>query len=160
MIGLLLAAAAATVTLPAGPDLTKAIAARDTELFDVFFNRCEPDRLRAMVTGDVEFYHDRGGVVAHNADELVADYAKSCHEKEKPDSWRSRRELLASSLQVWPVPGFGAIEEGDHLFYERKGDGPEKLAGEAHFVILWKRDPDGWKMARTLSYGHRAAGAK
>lgn len=157
MIGFLLAAAAATATLPSEPDLTKQIAARDTEFFDVFFNRCEPERVRAMVTGDVEFYHDRGGVIARNADAFVADYAKSCREKEKPDAWRSRRALVSASLQVWPIAGYGAIEEGDHLFYERKGDGPEKLVGKAHFVIVWRTDPDGWKMARALSYGHGAA---
>ena len=65
-------------------------------------------------------------------------------------------ELVAGTLHVDPVPGYGAIEEGDHVFYERKGDGPEKLVGRAHFVQLWRKGEDGWRLARVLSYAHRA----
>lgn len=153
MLSLLLAAAA--IQIPAEPDLTRQIAASDTALFDIYFNRCQPDVLRTMVTPDIEFYHDKGGVVSRDATAFVADYDRSCHEKLKPDAWRSRRELVAASLRVSPVPGYGAIEEGDHRFYERQGDGPEKLVGEAHFVIVWALAPGGWQMARVLSYGHR-----
>lgn len=106
----------------------------------------------------IYMYHDRGGVVAHSAEAFVVDYRKSCTEKLKPDAWRSRRELVAASLKVDPVPGFGAIKEGDHVFYARKGDGPEKKAGLAHFVQLWALTPDGWKLSPNLSYGHVAAG--
>lgn len=155
MIPLLLAAAAA-VALPAEAEMTAQILARDAELFDVYFNRCEPDRMRTMVTPDVEFYHDKGGVIARDATALVADYEKSCREKQKPDAWRSRRELVPGSAKIYPVPGFGAIEDGDHRFYERRGEGPEKLVGEAHFTIVWALTPEGWKMSRTLSYAHRA----
>ncbi len=156
----LLALAAAALTIPEGPALTEAIRARDAEFFGVYFDRCEPARVAAMTTPDFEMYHDRGGVVARTAAAFVADYRKSCTEKLKPDAWRSRRELVAASLKVFPVPGFGAIEEGDHVFYERKGNGPEKRAGLAHFVQLWALTPDGWKLARVFSYAHAPANAE
>lgn len=158
MINLILAASLASspVPVPDYPELTAQISARDAAVFDVFFNQCQPEKLRALVTPDVEFYHDKGGVVALNAGGLIADYEKSCTARQAPDAWRSRRELVASSLKVDPVPGFGAIEEGDHQFFERQGDGPEKLVGTAHFVILWALTADGWRMKRVLSYGHHA----
>ena len=87
---------------------------------------------------------------------MVALYTKQCEAKKAPNAWRSRRELVADSLNVEPVPGFGAIEEGDHVFYERRGDGPEKLVGRAHFVQLWQLTASGWRLARVLSYSHRA----
>ena len=152
-----IALAAAALALPQGPALTDAIRAHDAEFFHVYFDRCEPAKVAAMVTSNLEMYHDRGGVVARNADAFVADYRKSCTEKLKPDAWRSRRELVANSLHVYPVPGFGAIEEGDHVFYERKGDGPEKKAGVGHFVQLWALTPQGWKLSRIFSYAHAAA---
>ena len=160
MIHLMLLAvlgAAAPLPIPQGPALSASIAARDAEMFELYFLGCDPTRLRPMLTDDTEFYHDKGGFVFRNAEAMIADYAKNCHEKAKPDAWRSRRELVAASLTVDPVPGYGAIETGEHLFYERKGDGPEKLAGRARFAIVWKWEAGVWKMSRALSYAHTAA---
>jgi hypothetical protein len=102
-------------------------------------------------------YHDRDGVVARDAATFVEDYRKWCTERQAPAAWRSRRELVRSTLSVHPVPGYGAIEDGEHLFYERQGNGPEHLAGRARFTQLWRLDPDGWKLSRVFSYRHRAA---
>ena len=151
------AASPATLALPEGAALREQVAARDAELFDVLFNRCEPERMRALVADDLEFYHDRDGVM-RGADAFVAGYARSCAERRAPDAWRSRRELVAESLVVDPVPGFGAIEAGEHLFYERRGDGPERLAGRARFAQIWALTPEGWRLSRVLSYSHAAAG--
>jgi hypothetical protein len=153
------APAASAVALPEGPALTEAVRARDAEFFDLAFLRCDPARLRTMLTPDFEFYHDRDGVVARDAEAFVADYDRSCHERQRPDAWRSRRELVALSLNVHPVPGFGAIEDGEHLFYERQGDGPEQLVGRARFTQIWALTPDGWRLARVFSYAHAPAGA-
>ncbi|MFA7262777.1 MAG: nuclear transport factor 2 family protein [Caulobacter sp.] len=143
--------------LPQGEALTAAIKARDAEFFEVFFTGCDATRVAAMLEPDFEMYHDREGVVATSAAPMVEGYAQSCEERKKPDAWRSRRELVAGSLKVEPIPGYGAFEEGDHLFYERKGDGPEKLVGKAHFVQVWRLAPDGWRLARVFSYSHQAA---
>jgi len=149
-------ALAAPQTNPADAALRAEVQAADAALFETFFERCEPARLASLVTPDFEMYHDKDGVVATSSEAFVALYTKGCEAKKAPDAWRSRRELLPETLRVDPVPGFGAIEEGDHVFYERKGDGPEKLVGKAHFVQLWKKGPDGWRAARILSYAHRA----
>ena len=161
LIALALAAApavAAAVTIPEGDALTRAIAERDSEFFALAFEGCDAASLGTMLTPDFEMYHDKGGVVARSADTFVAEYAKDCENKKKPDAWRSRRELVASSLNVHPVPGYGAIEDGEHLFYERQGDGPEKLVGRARFTQVWALTPDGWRLARVLSYAHAPAG--
>ena len=154
----LLAAAALQGAIPDEPALTEAIRARDAEFFAlVFDDGCDPDRLRTMLTPDFEMYHDRGGVVARDAEAFVRDYAQSCATRQAPDAWRSRRALVADSLNVHPVPGHGAIEDGEHLFYERRGDGPERLAGRARFTQLWRLTDDGWRLARVFSYAHAPA---
>ena len=156
--------APATAALPEGPALTEAIRARDAELFQLFFLGCDPPRLRTMLAPDFEMYHDRDGVVATNAEAFVALYDRACHARQGPDAWRSRRELVGSSLNVHPVPGYGAIEDGEHLFYEWRGSpqGPAeqagRLVGRARFTQLWKLTPDGWRVARLFSYAHAAAG--
>lgn len=159
---LVLAAAAQTAapaaTLPGQPALTEQIAARDSEFFQVFFEGCDPARVRTMIADDIEMYHDKGGFVWRGADGVIADYRKACEERKKPDSWRSRRVLVRASLRVDPVPGHGAIEDGVHLFYERKGDGPERLAGRARFTQLWSLGADGvWRLARIFSFAHEKA---
>jgi hypothetical protein len=151
-------AAAEAPALPEGPALTEAIRARDAELFQLMFEGCDPARLATLITPDVEMYHDRDGVVARSADAFVEGYRRWCTERQQPNAWRSRRALVAETLNVHPVPGYGAIEDGEHVFYERQGDGPERLVGRARFTQLWALTPDGWRLARVFSYGHRAAG--
>jgi hypothetical protein len=148
-------APAAPAKIPAGPELKAVVSARDAELFTTVFERCDPAGLRAMVTDDFEMYHDKDGVVARSGDAFVADYAKECAERSAPNAWRSRRELVPGSLTVDPVTGYGAIEDGEHRFYEHKGNGPEKLAGRAHFTHVLALTRSGWRLARVLSFSHR-----
>ena len=142
---------------PVEPDLTAQIAAADARLFHLFFEECDPAALATMVTDDIEFYHDKDGLVFLDSAAMIAGYTEQCEGRKAPDAWRSRRELVAGSMHVEPIPGFGAIEEGDHVFYERQGDGPEKLVGRAHFVQVWQQSPRGWRLSRVLSYSHRPA---
>ena len=151
-------AAAAAVAVPPQPALTEQIAAVDSELFQLLFEQCDPQRMAGLLAEDLEFYHDKAGA-QRGRDSFVAQYAKDCAARADPAAWRSRRELVRSSLHVDPVPGHGAIETGEHLFFERKGaDGTEKLAGRAKFAQLWTLGSDGkWRLSRVLSYAHVAA---
>lgn len=148
--------AADPVTLPEPAALYEQITARDRELFDVLFEQCAPEKMRALVTADFEFYHDKGGATL-GADKFVADYARMCEERRKPDAWRSRRKPVEGTFAVDPIAGFGALHTGEHQFFERQGEGPQSLAGRAKFANLWKLTPDGWRLTRVFSYSHGAA---
>jgi hypothetical protein len=155
----LFALAALAVAVPPQPQLTEQVARADAELFDLFFVKpCDERKFRALIADDVEFYHDKDGFVMRSAKDFMAAYRQSCTSRTDPKAWRSRRELVAGSLRVDPVPGFGAMEAGDHLFYERHGfDGTEKLAGRARFAMVWIFGADGqWRVSRVLSYAHAA----
>ena len=60
---------------------------------------------------DLEFYHDKGG---------LADYAETAHgfhrlfDANKQSGMR--RDLVPGSMEVYPVPGFGAIETNVRFF--------------------------------------------
>lgn len=140
-----------------GKALYDTLLARDAELFSIGFDRCDPPAMAAMLVDDLEFYHDKDGVVATSAEQFVADYARKCESRKTSAEPRSRRELVAGSMTVHPMEGYGAIQQGEHLFYERRGDGLERLAGRARFTHLWKNDSGVWKLARVLSYDHQAA---
>lgn len=146
----------ASTEVPTDPAvLSEAILARDAAVFDTMFNLCEPETFAEMVTPDIEFYHDKGGAMI-GREAFVADYARNCEARKAPDAWRSRRELVPESTRINPVPGVGAVQEGTHRFYERRGDGPERLTGQARFAILWKLTDGQWRMARVFSIDHSA----
>src|SRR5688572_16148803 len=98
LVLMLAAAAVPAPAMPEGPALRTSIEARDAELFELFFLGCDPERLRPMLADDIEFYHDKGGFVFRNAGEMVAEYSRQCASRAKADAWRSRRELVKSSL--------------------------------------------------------------
>ena len=151
--------APASVTLPDQPALTQQIAARDSELFELLFSgHCDSARFRGLLADDIEFYHDKDGAI-RSADAFVAGYERNCAARQDPGAWRSRRELVPGTLRVDPIPGLGAVEAGEHLFYEREGvTGTEQLAGRARFAPLWVLGPDGtWRLSRVFSFAHQAA---
>jgi hypothetical protein len=159
MSAIILFLAAAAAAIPADTEALRAeVQAADDRFFTAYFaSNCQADTVAAMLSDDFEMYHDKGGVVATSATQFMADYAAACAARAPSDAWRSRRELVPESLLVDPVPGFGAIEDGQHRFYERRGDGPERLAGIAHFTQLWEKTATGWKLKRVFSFAHRAA---
>ncbi len=92
MLGYLLAAAAAAVTVPPAEALKPQIERVDADFFKLFFEGgCDIDRFRTYLADDVEFYHDKGGFNVRNADEFAAIFAKNCKDREDPKAWRSRR---------------------------------------------------------------------
>lgn len=156
LTAMVVAGSANAATLPEGPALRQAIDKVDAVFFDLVFEGCDPERLNAMLTPDFEMYHDKGGEVARSAATFVADYKKNCEARRAPDAWRSRRELVPGTMTLHPIAGIGVLEQGEHVFYERKGNGPEKLVGKARFTQLWRLEPDGWKLSRVFSYDHEA----
>ena len=158
--GLTAALAVAQTPAPAAaiPDeaaLAPIIAERDAVLFATMFDRCDPAALADLVSDDLEFYHDRGGLTATRT-AFIADYAKGCEARKAPNAWRSRRELVPGTMKIYTIPGVGAVEEASHLFYERQGDGPETLVGRARFSMLWRLEDGHWRLARAFSIDHAA----
>lgn len=134
--------------------LTSEIREQDAKFFKLLFEVCDPDAMSRMLTADFEMYHDRGGLVAKGAPDFLSNYAKDCASWGTPQAVRARRVLVPDTLSVYPVPRFGAIEDGFHDFYARVGNGPEKKVGRGRFTQLWRHEPDGWRLSRVFSYDH------
>lgn len=123
------------------------IAGLDDAVF-ASFNRCdEPAELQRHATyfaSDVEFYHDTGGVT-WTREAMLANTAKYVCGK-------IRRELVAGTLEVFPIKDHGAIAQGVHRFC-RVDTG--QCEGLADFVMVWRQQDETWQMTRVLSYNHR-----
>src|SRR5882724_6456756 len=80
----------------------------DTKLFDAY-NHCDLTTLGAMVSDDLEFYHDQTGLEVGKTPFLAAIKQNICGKVE--------RTLLPDTLEVYPLKGFGAVELGMHRFH-------------------------------------------
>ena len=137
-----------SISLGAPPSaLRQEILAADRQLFDAY-NRCDIAEFSRSLSSDLEFFHDTTGVTGHDSN--VTALEKRCQEQTK-----YHRSLADESVQVFPVPGYGAMEIGTHRFYEKRADGSEKLDATPGFANVWKQTTDGWRLTRVLSYGHR-----
>lgn len=134
-------------------DLFKSLKSRDSLLFDVGFNKCDIAQFEALVSDDLEFYHDQGGITRGKTDFINSIRNGICKLSYKP-----RRELVEGSLEVYPMYDNGvlyaAIQTGEHRFYAIEKDKPEYLTSTARFVHLWKLEKGEWKLARALSFDH------
>ena len=126
--------------------LLTTIRALDTSLFDAY-NRCDLAKLGTLVADDLEFYHDQTGLSVGKAIFLENTKKYICG--------KVRRELVAGSMEVYPLKTYGAVEMGTHRFYH-PGREQEEAVGEAKFVLLWQNRNGVWKLARVISYDHGA----
>ena len=114
----------------------------DTQLFDAY-NHCDLTTLGAMVSDDLEFYHDQTGLSVGKAPFLAAIKQNICG--------KVQRELLPQTLEVYPLKGYGAVEIGVHRFHH---PGDPGNVGDAKFIMLWQNKDDVWKVTRVISYEH------
>jgi len=141
----------------ASPELTAAIAKADHDLFAVVFDTCNVDALKAMVTEDFEFFHDKGGYTDHSGAHFVDDIRKLCERQRAGTDFRARRELVEGSLAVYPIDHYGAVETGEHRFWKLTPGKPDELTESGRFLHIWKREGDHWRIARVVSYDHQLA---
>jgi hypothetical protein len=124
-------------------DLLQTVANLDELAFGAFNDR-DLDRFVEFFAEDLEFYHDQDG---------LSGYAQLVESSERLFGQTSplRRRLIPGSLEVHPVPGYGAIQIGKHEFcHEENGIDDCGVFGFTH---VWNRTSDGWKITRVLSYG-------
>jgi hypothetical protein len=150
------AGASALREAPTTDALRNEIVVRSAQLFDAIFRTCMPDTVADAVTGDFEFHHDRGGTIATTRAGFVDRIRGQCERRRTGDDAGSRRELVAGTQAVFPVGDGGAIETGIHRFHVPDKAGGETLVGIARYSHLWRREDGVWRVARILSYDHRA----
>ncbi|XHR96236.1 nuclear transport factor 2 family protein [Mucilaginibacter sp. UC70_90] len=136
---------------------TKAFKPKDQQLFNtiahmdsVMFNAFNSRNLEVMKTlfaPDVEFYNDGKGLTGYEG--TMAGFKGIFENKQAADL---RRDLLKETLEVYPMPGFGAIEMGTHRFTHTENGQP--VIGLMKFVHIWQYKDGLWKVTRVVSVGH------
>jgi len=106
---------------------------RDTAIFDNLFRK------------DLEFYHDKSGLSGY--DQTINFLREMI--KVKSDL---KRELVPGSLEVYPIPGYGAMEIGKHSFCHSENG--KQICGTFKFIHIWQKKNNEWKISRVISYDH------
>lgn len=124
--------------------LLEEILRMDQVLFDAF-NSGDIETTMTVFDPDLEFYHDTGGLAGY--DQTIENTRRLF----EANSGLSR-ELIAESVSVYPVPGYGAIQVGKHRFCHPENGVMD--CGVFEFVHVWKKTDGSWTLARVISYGH------
>jgi hypothetical protein len=146
------------IRLTPGPTVSQtmidAVTRADRALFTAVFDTCDIDALAGMVTDDMEFFHDKGGLTTTTGDAFVDAIRGKCARQQSGEDFMSRRELVEESVRVYPISNYGAIEVGEHRFFAIVDGQPDRLTETAKFTHVWKDDEGSWRIARVLSYDH------
>lgn len=120
------------------------IAQLDRAMFDAF-NAHDADKLMSFFSEDLEFYHDKDGLVSwQQANQAFrAIFARN-------DGLR--RELVPGSLEVYPLGTYGAVEIGAHRFCHVENGKDD--CGTFKFIQVWRKKDGRWKVTREISYDH------
>jgi len=134
----------AAVGQGADPTLYKKIVHMDSVTFDAF-NRHDLAVLMSFFSDSLEFFHDKGGRIDYTA---CTEGFKGVF-KQSPDI---HRDLVPGSLEIYPLPGYGAVEMGEHRFTHKENG--RDIVGVFKFVHVWEWKDNSWKITRVVSVGH------
>ena len=127
---------------------------RDKELFETiskldstwfsYFNQ-DLAAFSSFIDSSLEFYHDKSGLTFYAENNAAFKRMKTT----TPDL---KRELLKESMEVYPIPGYGAVQIARHRFCHMENGKMD--CGEFTFIHTWKKTADGWKVTRIISLDH------
>ena len=137
-----LAHAATPAAIPTGDELTRTIASLDSKVFDAY-NHCDLKTFGEFFSDDVEFYHDKSGLMTSREAIVDATRRNICH--------KVRRELVGN-IEVYPIKDYGAIEIGTHKFCQLESG---KCEGTGKFFHIWRYKNGQWQLTRVVSYDHQ-----
>ncbi len=129
--------------------LHDSIVALDLAFFEAF-NSCNLEVWKRYLAEDIEFYQDNDNVTTSRK-ELVPSFMDRCGKDNVP---KLQRELIAESVEVHPIQGFGAVQFGTHHFWTMKNKVRSQLVAKPKFVHLWRNKNGVWQITRVISYGH------
>lgn len=120
-------------------DLYKKVVALDSTFFAAY-NNCDLEKQAKIYNDSIEFFHDKGGLQTSKK-QILADTEKYICRK-------ITRKLIKGSVEVSPIPGYGAVELGSHSFYNISEGTTSK---PSRFVIIWKNDNEEWTITKVIS---------
>ena len=120
--------------------LYDAIVAMDKTFFDAY-NQCDMDTQAAIYAEEIEFFHDKGGLMTSKSDILAATKRNICG--------KVTRHLVEGSVEVYPIANYGAVEIGFHQFHNNQE--PDAPSIPSKFIIMWHKIEGKWHITKVIS---------
>lgn len=137
-------ATAMSVPMPRGKRLTATVAKLDADLFAAY-NDCDLKSFSHYLAPDIHFYHDRSGLTIGRSKLVATIRTNICG--------KLRRLLVPGTLEVYPIPGYGALETGDDQFCELRTGNCDFFS---KFAQLWHYRHGTWLLSIVFSYDHHS----
>jgi len=130
----------AYVYKPASQELYNTIARMDSVYFTAY-NNCDMEKQAAIYSDSIEFYHDRGGLETSKQNLLTAIKNNICG--------KVNRVLVKGSMEVYQIPGYGAVEIALHKFINHQEN--DSVSKPDKFIVVWRQRGDKWQITRVIS---------
>lgn len=127
------------VYIPISKEVYDEIVALDKKFFDAY-NTCDLSIANSLLSDDIEFYHDLGGLTTSKTQLMDGLKNNICG--------KVTRVLKEGSIEVYPIKDYGAVQMGQHGFYNLAEKNKVKYA---KFVHIWRLDGDTWQLTRVVS---------
>jgi hypothetical protein len=125
---------------PKDPALYATIVHMDSVYFNAY-NSCDLATQAAIYSDSLEFYHDGSGLQTSKAALLKALKENICG--------KVSRVLVKGSIEVYPLPGFGAVEIGLHQFINHAEN--DHVSQPDKFIVIWRLTNNKWQITRVIS---------
>ncbi len=122
-------------------DLYATMVALDSTFFTAY-NTCDLVTQGRLISENLEFYHDQSGLQTSKEEVLKAVAKNICG--------KVRRTLVQGSLEVSPIPGYGAVVTGLHNFTNNSQD-QYTTPKNCRFLTVWQNKGAQWQMTRIIS---------
>jgi hypothetical protein len=125
---------------PDSRELYDEIVALDSIFFNAY-NGCNLELIDTLISNDIEFYHDLGGLSTSKQQIIDGLNNNICG--------KVSRVLQKGSIEVYPIHNYGAVEMGKHGFYNHTEK--NKTIHYSKFVHIWQKNNGQWKLTRVVS---------
>jgi hypothetical protein len=104
------------------------------------YNTCDMELQSEIYSENIEFFHDQMGLITSKKIILDATRNNICG--------KITRELVKGSVEVYPIPNFGAVQTGMHKFHNVQENWNSE---ELKFIVIWEQKQNSWKIAKVIS---------
>jgi len=125
---------------PSDTKLHAEILKMDTKYFNAY-NSCDMKTQADIYDEDLEFFHDKGGLMTSKSDLLKS--------LEKNICGKVTRTLIKGSVEVYPIKDYGAVQIGYHKFFNKEE--PNAKSVPSKFIVIWKNKNNSWKITKVIS---------